>query len=186
MHQQPPKMPLLASTSAAKAGHVDSSRALTVYAEDRTSRSITRDETHVPALERHLAGVVDVGEVVGSRGDAMGHEDTEQFIAAVDDQVIRDRSDRSPRGVMWSYGLGWSPLSWASSTSQPMCSSAEAGDHHVAARSRAMAAHQPRLPAGGREGGSPAASANAVRASTSSLRWAGGIVVTMRVISARR
>ena len=29
MHQQPPKMPLLASTSAAKAGHVDSSRGRT-------------------------------------------------------------------------------------------------------------------------------------------------------------
>ncbi len=32
MHQQPPKIPLLCSTSAAKACHVVSSRALTVYA----------------------------------------------------------------------------------------------------------------------------------------------------------
>ena len=32
MHQQPPKMPLLRSTNAANAAHVDSSRALTVYA----------------------------------------------------------------------------------------------------------------------------------------------------------
>src|SRR5215831_841445 len=31
MHQQPPKMPLLRSTNAANAVHVDSSRALTVY-----------------------------------------------------------------------------------------------------------------------------------------------------------
>src|SRR6185312_12934384 len=30
MHQQPPKMPLLRSTSSAKAGHVDSSSALTL------------------------------------------------------------------------------------------------------------------------------------------------------------
>src|SRR6266536_1958147 len=33
IHQQPPKMPLLRSTSAAKAGEVDSSRALTAYAD---------------------------------------------------------------------------------------------------------------------------------------------------------
>jgi len=30
MHQQPPMMPLLRSTSSAKAGHVDSSSALTL------------------------------------------------------------------------------------------------------------------------------------------------------------
>jgi hypothetical protein len=30
-HQQPPKTPLLRSTNAANAGHVESSRALTVY-----------------------------------------------------------------------------------------------------------------------------------------------------------
>ena len=32
MHQQPPKTPLLRSTNSANAGHVDSSKALTVYA----------------------------------------------------------------------------------------------------------------------------------------------------------
>jgi hypothetical protein len=33
MHQQPPKTPLLRSTNAAKASHVDGSRALIVYRE---------------------------------------------------------------------------------------------------------------------------------------------------------
>ena len=36
MHQQPPKMPLLRSTSAANAGQVDSSSALTMYAGTTT------------------------------------------------------------------------------------------------------------------------------------------------------
>jgi hypothetical protein len=36
MHQQPPNTPLLASTSAAKAGQVDSSSGLIVYDEPAT------------------------------------------------------------------------------------------------------------------------------------------------------
>ena len=47
MHQQPPKMPLLASTSAAKAGQVDSSRA-------RTSKGLS-------AMTSSLAPVTDNG-----------------------------------------------------------------------------------------------------------------------------
>ena len=42
MHQQPPKMPLLRSTKAANAAHVDSSRALTVYAGATTKPSLPR------------------------------------------------------------------------------------------------------------------------------------------------
>jgi len=44
MHQQPPKTPLLNSTSAAKASHVDSSRAFTVYADISTMRSFAHPE----------------------------------------------------------------------------------------------------------------------------------------------
>ena len=40
MHQQPPKMPLLRSTRAANAAHVDSSRALTVYPGSTTEPSL--------------------------------------------------------------------------------------------------------------------------------------------------
>src|SRR6266516_138921 len=39
MHQQPPKIPLLRSTSAANAGQVDSSRALTVYSGTTAERN---------------------------------------------------------------------------------------------------------------------------------------------------
>jgi hypothetical protein len=39
MHQQPPKMPPFRSTSAANAGQLDSSKALTLYAG--TSMSLT-------------------------------------------------------------------------------------------------------------------------------------------------
>ena len=42
MHQQPPKTPLLRSTSAAKASHVDSSSALTVYDGTATAFSVAR------------------------------------------------------------------------------------------------------------------------------------------------
>jgi hypothetical protein len=42
MHQHPPKMPLLRSTSAANAGHVDSSRAFTVYVGSDTKPSLMR------------------------------------------------------------------------------------------------------------------------------------------------
>jgi hypothetical protein len=40
MHQQPPKTPLLRSANAANAGHVDSSRALTVYAVSVTKPNV--------------------------------------------------------------------------------------------------------------------------------------------------
>ena len=42
MHQHPPKMPLLRSTSAANAVHVDSSRAFTVYVGSGTQPSLMR------------------------------------------------------------------------------------------------------------------------------------------------
>src|SRR6202050_1568391 len=42
MHQHPPKMPLLRSTSAANAAHVDSSRAFTVYVGSDTQPSLMR------------------------------------------------------------------------------------------------------------------------------------------------
>src|SRR5262249_41930474 len=42
MHQQPPKMPLLRSTSAANAAHVDASRAFTVYAGSAMTSSLMR------------------------------------------------------------------------------------------------------------------------------------------------
>jgi len=42
MHQQPPKMPLLRSTSAANAVHVDGSRAFTEYPGSLTKPSLTR------------------------------------------------------------------------------------------------------------------------------------------------
>ena len=56
MHQQPPKIPLLRSTSAANAGQVDSSRALTVYSGTTAERNrcglvLTRDSR---SLERRL------------------------------------------------------------------------------------------------------------------------------------
>jgi hypothetical protein len=41
MHQQPPKMPLLRSTNAANAAHVDSSRALTVYLGSAMKSNLT-------------------------------------------------------------------------------------------------------------------------------------------------
>ncbi len=45
MHQQPPKTPLLRSTNAANASHVDSSSALTVYiASPMKPSSLTRWE----------------------------------------------------------------------------------------------------------------------------------------------
>jgi hypothetical protein len=39
MHQQPPKIPLLRSTSVANAGQVDSSKALTVYSGTAVERN---------------------------------------------------------------------------------------------------------------------------------------------------
>jgi hypothetical protein len=42
MHQQPPKIPLLSSTNAANAGHVDSSRALTLYSGTTAERNPIR------------------------------------------------------------------------------------------------------------------------------------------------
>ena len=42
MHQQPPKTPLLCSTRAANAAHVDSSRAVTVYVSSSMKPSLTR------------------------------------------------------------------------------------------------------------------------------------------------
>jgi len=54
MHQQPPKTPLLRSTSAANAGQVDSSRALTVYAG-------TTVERNQFGLVLHLRDAVELG-----------------------------------------------------------------------------------------------------------------------------
>jgi hypothetical protein len=51
MHQQPPKMPLLRSTNAANAAHVDSSRALTVYAGATMKPSLPRGMIRSPGRE---------------------------------------------------------------------------------------------------------------------------------------
>ena len=45
LHQHPPKMPLLSSTSAANAAHVDESRAFTVHVGSAIEPSPTRAPT---------------------------------------------------------------------------------------------------------------------------------------------
>src|SRR3954451_24146510 len=52
MHQQPPKTPLLRSTNAANASHVDSSRALTVYVASATKPQPSRASRHASAGRR--------------------------------------------------------------------------------------------------------------------------------------
>ena len=66
MHQQPPKMPLLRSTSAAKAGQVDSSRALTVY-------SATTVERNRLDLDLHLRDAIELGSSRLHESSGMSH-----------------------------------------------------------------------------------------------------------------
>src|SRR5580658_10935084 len=51
MHQQPPKIPLFRSTSAANAAQVDSSSAFTVYLGSATKFSLTPAMTLAPRYE---------------------------------------------------------------------------------------------------------------------------------------
>ncbi len=52
MHQQPPKIPLLRSTSVANAGQVDSSKALTMYADTTMEKVASRSADAVAAGTR--------------------------------------------------------------------------------------------------------------------------------------
>ena len=68
MHQQPPKMPLLRSTNAANAVHVDSSSALTVYVGSAMKSSLMRAVARASSSKSGMGSAQACDLVVGVPG----------------------------------------------------------------------------------------------------------------------